>query len=234
VNRANVGNDVAVENGFAVLPAIVRAIETHDSAPQVQVHGTGDACELRQRYSQQRRFIAIARGCHERRDHVAVPIAEGDDLVALDLLVTAEAEVIASFLGRCGRAIALNDGGVQTIVLSKPEHRALENGIKTAIRFPPPKGAIDARVVDLRTALAILLDWQFLPLAAQVEQTQNVVEDRVPAQFRPGAATTLAQMPQEKLLELRHAQIRWNLEHQSNRILTGSLVSTKTLSRCGL
>ena len=99
------------------------------------------------------------------------------------------------------------------------------------------------RVVDLRTALAILLDWQFLPLAAQVEQTQNVVEDRVPAQFRRGAATALAQMRQDKLLELRHAQIRWNplpwlafrhLEHQSNGILTGSLVSTKTLSCCGL
>jgi hypothetical protein len=78
--------------------------------------------------------------------------------------------------------------------------------------------------------LAILLDWPFLPLAAQVEQTQNVVEDRVKAQFLHGAATTLAQMRQDKLLELRHAQNPWNhlpwlaiwhLEHQSNGILTG-------------
>jgi len=89
--------------------------------------------------------------------------------------------------------------------LSKPEHRAFENRIKTAIRLPPPKGAIDARVVDLRTALAIILDWQFLPLAAQVEQTQNVVEDRVPAQFRRGAATALAQMWQDKLFKLLKA-----------------------------
>ena len=97
--------------------------------------------------------------------------------------------------------------------------------------------------MDLRTALAILLDWQFLPLAAQVEQTQNVVEDRVPAQFRRGAPTALAQMRQDKLLELRHAQIRWNplpwlafrhLEHQSNGILIGPLLSTKTLSCCSL
>src|SRR5258708_32994432 len=82
-----------------------------------------------------------------------------------------------------------------------------------------------------------------IPLAAQVEQTQNVVEDRVPAQFRRGAATALAQMRQDKLLELRHAQILWNPlpwlafrhhEHQSNGILTGSLVSTKTLSCRGL
>ena len=90
--------------------------------PQVQAHHTGDACELRQRFSQRRRFVAIAPGCHERRNHVAVPITEDDDLVALDLLVATEAEVIASFLGCCGRAITVNDGDVQTIVLSKPEH----------------------------------------------------------------------------------------------------------------
>src|SRR5260370_35496013 len=55
-------------------------------------------------------FIAITWGCHERRDHVAVPIAEDHDLVALELLVAAEAEVVPAFLGRCGRASARDDG----------------------------------------------------------------------------------------------------------------------------
>jgi hypothetical protein len=48
-------------------------------------------------------------------------------------------------------------------------------------------------------------------------------------------------MRQDKLLELRGSQFRWNplprlafRPHQSNGILTGSLVSTKTLSCCGL
>lgn len=116
----------------------------------------GDACELRQCFSQQRCFNAISRGRYERRDHVAMPVAEGDGLVAFDLLVTAEAEVVASFLRRCGRAIAMNDGDVKTIVLSKPEHRAFENGFKTAVRLPPPKGSIDPRVLDLRGALRIV------------------------------------------------------------------------------
>jgi hypothetical protein len=89
-------------------------------------------------------FIAITWGCHERCDHVAVPIAEDYDLVAFELLVTAEAEVIAAFLGRCGRAIALDDGDVQAIVLMKFEHRAFENGIKASVCLPSPKGAIDA------------------------------------------------------------------------------------------
>jgi hypothetical protein len=84
------------------------------------------------------------------------------------------------------------------------------------------------------------LNWrQVPPLAAQVEQTQNVVEDRVTAQFFRGAATALAQMRQDKLLELRHVQIRWNSlpwlafrhpEHKSDGILCGSPLSTKPLS----
>ncbi|MFC0695929.1 hypothetical protein [Paraburkholderia humisilvae] len=100
-----------------------------------------------------------------------MPIAEGDDLVAFDLLVTAEAEVATSFLRRCGRAIAMNDGGVQTIVLSKPEHRAFENRFRTAVRLPPPEGPIGARVVDLRETLRIAFDRQLLRLATQVGQT---------------------------------------------------------------
>jgi hypothetical protein len=33
-------------------------------------------------------------------------------------------------------------------VLMTFEHRALENGIKASVRFTPPKGDIDARVVN--------------------------------------------------------------------------------------
>ena len=137
----------------------------------------------------------------------------------------------------------MDDGDVQAIVLMKFEHRAFENGIKASVCLPSPKGAIDAGVVNLRTALAILFDGQILPLAAQVERAQNVVEDRVPVQFRRGAATALAQMRQDKLLELRDRQFRWNplsglasrhLEHQCNGILAASLVSAKTLTCCGL
>jgi hypothetical protein len=91
-----------------------------------------------------------------------VPIAEDRDLVAFKLLVAADAQVVTAFLGCCGRAIALNDRDVQAIILVKFEHQAFENGIKTAIRLPSPKGAIDARVVDLRMAPSILFDRQIL------------------------------------------------------------------------
>ncbi|MCU1314773.1 MAG: hypothetical protein JWN63_95 [Candidatus Acidoferrum typicum] len=122
----------------------------------------------------------------------------------------------------------MDDGDVQAMVLMKFEHRAFENGIKASVCPPSPKGAIDAGIVNLPTALAILFDGPLLPLAAQ---------------FRRGAATPLTQMRQDKLLELRDCQFRWNplsglasrhLEHQSNGILAASLVSAKTLTCCGL
>ncbi|MEA3124349.1 MAG: hypothetical protein QOD67_1368 [Caballeronia sp.] len=116
--------------------------------------------------------------------------------------MAAEAEVIASLL-RCARgAIAMDDTRVQTRVLMKSEDRALENGIQASVRFPPPEGAIDARVMDLGAAVPILLDGQLLPLAAEIERFQDVVEDCVRAELSRRAATASAQMRPDKLLEL--------------------------------
>jgi hypothetical protein len=44
------------------------------------------------------------------------------------------------------------------------------------MRGPPPPDAINARVVNFQAAFAILVDRQFLPLAAQIHVLQNVVE----------------------------------------------------------
>src|SRR5271165_1669015 len=75
---------------------------------KVHAHLPRDAHHFGQGLPQQRRFVAIARRRHERRDHVAMAVAEGDDFVALHLLVPAEAEVVAAlFRRRCG-AVAVN------------------------------------------------------------------------------------------------------------------------------
>ena len=42
-----------------------------------------------------------------------MPIAEGDDLVAFDLLVAAEADVVAALFGCRRRSIAVNDRNIQ-------------------------------------------------------------------------------------------------------------------------
>ena len=95
----DVGRHAAIEYSLAVRPAIVDAVETDDGSAQGEADGASDARDLLQRVAQQRRFIAVAWRRNERRDHVAVPVAEGDDLVALDLLVSVETEVVAALLG---------------------------------------------------------------------------------------------------------------------------------------
>ena len=102
--RVDIGDHGAIENGFSILPAIVDAIQADDGSFQIQADRLRHARDLRQRLSQQRRLIAIARSRNKRCDHIAIAIAEGDDFIAFDFLVAAEAEVVAALLGRCGRA----------------------------------------------------------------------------------------------------------------------------------
>jgi hypothetical protein len=51
-----------------------------------------------------------------------VPITEDDDLVALDLLVAAEAEVIATLFRRRCRTVAVDDRRIKLAVLMKLRH----------------------------------------------------------------------------------------------------------------
>jgi hypothetical protein len=67
------------------------------------------------------------------------------------------------------RAIAVNDPGVEQAIPMELQHRGDKNGGHAAIaHHPPPPSAVDARVMDLRTAFAILFDRQLLPLALQI------------------------------------------------------------------
>src|SRR5271157_2912001 len=121
-----------------------------------------------------------------------MPVAERDDLVAFQLFVPAEADVIATLFGRSRRTIAVNDRDIEKLVLVELHHRAGKNGVDAAIGLPPSPRAIDPRVVNLRTTFAILVDRQLLPLTTQIKQVQNVVSRRdghywpSPAQIRTG------------------------------------------------
>ena len=188
----NVGYHAAIENGFAVLPAIIDAIQADDGSLEVKDNRMGNACHLRQRCAQQRGFIAIAGCCNKWCDHIAIAVAESDDLIAFHFLMAAEPNVVATFLRRGCRPITMNDGRVEQICLMKGRYRIGENGVKTAIGFPSSKGAISACVMNLGVALLILFDRQLLPLAAHVKLLQNVIEDRVQGKFRSRTATACA------------------------------------------
>ena len=123
-----------------------------------------------------RQFVPIAWRRYERCDHVAVPIAKGDDLIPFDLFVAAEADIVTSLLGRSRRAVAMDHPNVKEIRVTKRQHWSREDRIETTIRLPPAKSAINAAVVDFLAPLVVLFDGQFLPLASQVQRFQNIVE----------------------------------------------------------
>ena len=137
-------------------------------------------------------------------------ITEDDHLVAFDFLVATKANVIATLLRSSGRAITVDDADVKVSGLLQGQHRVCEHGVDAAIRLPPAKGAVDSRVVNLGLALYVLVDWQLLPLATDVEELQNVVEDCVRCQFRDRPARSIGKVRQDKSFELQNAQFRRN------------------------
>src|SRR3954469_13994833 len=137
-------------------------------------------------------------------------VAEGHDLVAFQLLVPVEADVVTALLGSCCRAIPVDDGDIKKLVLVKFQYGALKNGVDAAIGFPSSPSTIDARVVDLGTTFAILVDRQLLPLTAQIEQVQNVVEDLEQTQLRCRPTAADGKVWQDKLLEQCETQLRGN------------------------
>src|SRR5271165_5256722 len=149
------GTNAAVEDRLAVGPAVVDAVEADDGALKVHARLPGDAHHVEHRLPQQRRFVAIAWCRHERRDHVTMAVAEGDDFVALHLLVPAESKVVAALFRRRRRAVAMNDRRIEAAVLMKPRHRAGEDGVHAAIVHPPPPDTVNARVVRFRLAFVI-------------------------------------------------------------------------------
>jgi hypothetical protein len=68
--------------------------------------------------------------------------------------------------------------------------------------FIAPKGRINPGVVNFRLPIFVIFDGQFFPLTAEVQQLQNVVEDRVQRELRLRAATPDVQMGQDKFLKL--------------------------------
>ena len=111
----DIWNHPPVEDRFAIGLAVVDTIQTDDAPSKIDANGLGDSSQLRQCLAQQRGLIAVARCRYERRDHVAVAIAERHDLVAFEMLVPAKAKVIAALLGDGCSSIAVNDQDVEQV-----------------------------------------------------------------------------------------------------------------------
>src|ERR1700728_3979497 len=82
----DIGHHATSEDRLPILPAIINPIQADNCSAQVYANGAGYSCHYRQGVAQERRFIMVARSRDKRRDDIAIPVAEGDDLIALDLL----------------------------------------------------------------------------------------------------------------------------------------------------
>ena len=154
--------------------------------------------------------LRLPRGTDEGRDDIAVAIAEGHHLVALQMLVATVPEVVAAFLRRRRGAIAVNHCQVEQAVIMKPAHRASKDRIHATISLPATERPVDARMMDFGQAFCIPLDRQHLPLTAHIQHLQDVVEGCVQIQRRRRSAPAKAQMRQDKFFELRQAQFHGN------------------------
>jgi hypothetical protein len=104
----------------------------------------------------------------------------------------------------------VNDRGVEEAVLMKPRHRAGKNGVHATVGHPAPADAVNARVVNFNKTFAILVNRKLLPLAAQIQMLQNVIEYLVKTQRRCRTAAAGGEVRQDKLFERRAIQLRRN------------------------
>ena len=76
----------------------------------------------------------------------------------------------------------------------KPQYHGRENDIKTAAGLPPSEGAINSGVVDLRATVSVFCNRQFFPLAPQVQNFQDVIEQGMEGQLRRRAPASNGQV----------------------------------------
>src|ERR1700738_4427212 len=126
------------------------------------------------------------------------------------MLVSAIPDVVAAFLRCSRRAVAVDDGKVQDLVLMKFMYRARKDPVDAAISLPAPHLPVDTRVVDFGAAFVISFDRQHHPLTPHIERLQDVVEDLVQRQRRWRTASAMTQVWQDKFLKPRFTQFRRN------------------------
>ena len=68
-------------------------------------------------------FVSIPRYRDKRSDYVAVPVAEGHDLVTFYLLVATEPDIAPAFFRRRRRAITMNRREIQQVTLMQLQYR---------------------------------------------------------------------------------------------------------------
>jgi hypothetical protein len=112
-----------------------------------QVEDAAEDQQIDARQSQQDRYDHPATGC-------GIPSSpscpsKGNDLIALDVVVSVESDVVATFLRRRGRAVVMDNIHVEKVGPTNPQYPGRENDIKAAAGLTPSSGAKTPRCQKL-------------------------------------------------------------------------------------
>jgi hypothetical protein len=87
-----------------------------------------------------------------------VPIAEGYDLVALEVRVSAVSQVVAAFLDRSGGVVAMNDTQIRPSAHMELARCTGKFLVNATIGLPASHCPTDVRVLNFGTAFGAHLD----------------------------------------------------------------------------
>ena len=101
-----------VEDRLTVTRSVVATVQAQDRAGKIDADALGDVLDVSESLDEERGFVAVARSGDEGSNHVAMAIAEGDDLAPLVMLVAVASEVVAALLGGGAGAVAVDHADV--------------------------------------------------------------------------------------------------------------------------
>ena len=141
LTKVNIRAHFAVENQLPIGLRIVDAIEANNCPFKGLAHFNKGLLQLFESRFEQEAFIPISRSFDEGSDHVYIPIAKRHDLIAFDLFVAVEANIIAAFLRRMVGPVAVNDARIEQSIPAKEHHRVGKNIVEATVFHPSLKGS---------------------------------------------------------------------------------------------
>ena len=84
--------------------------------------------------------VTIARSRNKWGDYITVEIAEGHNFIPFRMLVSAESEIITTFLSCCRCTITVDNADLEIPILVKYRNRPCKNGIKVPMDFKSFRG----------------------------------------------------------------------------------------------
>ncbi len=199
-----------MEDRLAIRLGIAPAIPIELGAFERQTRRFGHPLQGLQAFGYQHR-IRFIDGCdREGNSHITVVVDDGDNFLALLVLVAGIPHAIPAFFGYRIGPITMQDAEIEVVVIRQMLHTGDTCLLSGAIVRPSGEDLVHRRRVDSRLAVTLFGYGQALPLHASVEHPHNEVEDTMLAQFALGSPLGHREVRQDKWRELRGGELDRN------------------------